>query len=106
MDLHSQMTMYITSAMTSPVTTTAKTSKWLRLWTRDCWMQAEVVEDFRLTAMAQRQSKFENVPMVLGKISFFCGFLALQDCLQKPGLCKQINNKAFATEDITTKQGL
>ena len=32
MDLHSKMTMYITSTMTSPVTTkTAKTSKWLRL---------------------------------------------------------------------------
>ena len=31
MDLHSKMTMYITSTMTSPVTKTAKTSKWLRL---------------------------------------------------------------------------
>ena len=29
MDLHSKMTMYITSTMTSPVTKTAKTSKWL-----------------------------------------------------------------------------
>ena len=31
MDLHSKMTMYITSTMTSPVTKTVKTSKWLRL---------------------------------------------------------------------------
>ena len=31
MDLHSKMTMYIISTMTSPVTKTAKTSKWLRL---------------------------------------------------------------------------
>ena len=31
MDLHSKMTMSITSTMTSPVTKTAKTSKWLRL---------------------------------------------------------------------------
>ena len=31
MDLHSKMTMYITSTMTSPVTNTTKTSKWLRL---------------------------------------------------------------------------
>ena len=31
MDLHSKMTMYVTSTMTSPVTKTAKTSKWLRL---------------------------------------------------------------------------
>ena len=31
MDLHSKMTMYITSTMTSPVTKTAKMSKWLRL---------------------------------------------------------------------------
>ena len=31
MDLHSKMTMYITSTMTSPVTKTAKTFKWLRL---------------------------------------------------------------------------
>ena len=31
MDLHSKMTMYLTSTMTSPVTKTAKTSKWLRL---------------------------------------------------------------------------
>ena len=28
MDLHSKMTMYLTSTMTSPVTKTAKTSKW------------------------------------------------------------------------------
>ena len=33
MDLHSKMTMYVTSTMTSPVTKTAKTSKWLRLQT-------------------------------------------------------------------------
>ena len=33
MDLHSKMTMYVTSTMTSPVTKTAKTSKWLRLKT-------------------------------------------------------------------------
>ena len=31
MDLHSKMTMYVTSTMTSPVTKTAKTSTWLRL---------------------------------------------------------------------------
>ena len=31
MDLHSKMTMYVTRTMTSPVTKTAKTSKWLRL---------------------------------------------------------------------------
>ena len=31
MDLHSKMTMYVTSTMTSPVTKTAKTSKLLRL---------------------------------------------------------------------------
>ena len=31
MDLHSKMTIYVTSTMTSPVTKTAKTSKWLRL---------------------------------------------------------------------------
>ena len=31
MDLHSKMTMYITSTMTSPVTKTEKTSKWPRL---------------------------------------------------------------------------
>ena len=31
MDLPSNMTMYVTSTMTSPVTKTAKTSKWLRL---------------------------------------------------------------------------
>ena len=31
MDLHSKMTIYVTSTMTSPVTMTAKTSKWLRL---------------------------------------------------------------------------
>ena len=31
MDLHSKMTMYLTSTMTSPVTKTAKRSKWLRL---------------------------------------------------------------------------
>ena len=31
MDLHSNMTIFITSTMTSPVTKTAKTSKWLRL---------------------------------------------------------------------------
>ena len=31
MDLHSKMTMYVTSTITSPVTKTAKTSKWLRL---------------------------------------------------------------------------
>jgi hypothetical protein len=31
MDLHSKMTMFVTSTMTSPVTKTAKTSKWLRL---------------------------------------------------------------------------
>ena len=33
MDLHCKMTMYVTSTMTSPVTKTAKTSKWLRLET-------------------------------------------------------------------------
>ena len=33
MDLHIKMTMYVTSTMTSPVTKTAKTSKWLRLKT-------------------------------------------------------------------------
>ena len=32
MDLHSKMTMYLTSTMTSPVTKTAKTSKWLKLY--------------------------------------------------------------------------
>ena len=31
MDLHSKMTMYVASTMTSPVTKTTKTSKWLRL---------------------------------------------------------------------------
>ena len=31
MDLHSKMTTYVTSTITSPVTKTAKTSKWLRL---------------------------------------------------------------------------
>ena len=31
MDLHSKMTMYLTCTMTSPVTKTAKTSKWLSL---------------------------------------------------------------------------
>ena len=31
MDLHSKMTMYVTSTMTSPVTKTAKTSKCFRL---------------------------------------------------------------------------
>jgi hypothetical protein len=31
MDLHSKMIMYVTSKMTSPVTKTAKKSKWLRL---------------------------------------------------------------------------
>jgi hypothetical protein len=31
MDLHSKMTMYVTSTMTSPVTKTPKTSKWLKL---------------------------------------------------------------------------
>ena len=31
MDLHSKMTRYVTSTMTSPVTKTAKTSKWLKL---------------------------------------------------------------------------
>ena len=31
MDLHSKMTMYVTSKMTSPVIKTAKMSKWLRL---------------------------------------------------------------------------
>ena len=31
MDLHSKMTMYVTSTMTSTVTKTAKTSKCLRL---------------------------------------------------------------------------
>ena len=31
MDLHSKMTMCVTSTMTSPVTKTAKTSKWFRL---------------------------------------------------------------------------
>ena len=31
MDLHSKMTMYVTSTMTSPVTKTTKTSKWLGL---------------------------------------------------------------------------
>ena len=31
MDLHNKMTMYVTSTMTSPVTKTAKASKWLRL---------------------------------------------------------------------------
>ena len=34
MDLHSKMTMYVTSKMTSPVTKTAKPSKWLRLKTQ------------------------------------------------------------------------
>ena len=29
MDLHSKITMYVTSTMTSPVTKTAKMSKWL-----------------------------------------------------------------------------
>ena len=29
--MHSKITMYITSTVTSPVTKTAKTSKWLRL---------------------------------------------------------------------------
>ena len=33
MDLHSKTTMYITSTMTSPVTKTAKTSKWVMLRT-------------------------------------------------------------------------
>ena len=32
MDLHSNMTMSTTSTMISPVTKTAKTSKWLRLY--------------------------------------------------------------------------
>ena len=32
MDLLSKMTMYVTSTMTSPVTKTAKMSKWLRLY--------------------------------------------------------------------------
>ena len=31
MDLHSKMTMYITSTLTNPVTKTAKMYKWLRL---------------------------------------------------------------------------
>ena len=31
MDLHSKMTMYVTSTMSSPFTKTAKTSKWLGL---------------------------------------------------------------------------
>ena len=31
---HSKMTIYVTSAMTSPVTKTAKMSKWLRLKSR------------------------------------------------------------------------
>ena len=31
MDLHSKMTMYLTSTMTSPVTKATKTPKWLRL---------------------------------------------------------------------------
>ena len=31
MDLHSRMTMYITSKRTSPNTKTEQTSKWLRL---------------------------------------------------------------------------
>ena len=35
MDLHSKMTMYVTSTMTSPVTKSAKTFKWLRLYNRD-----------------------------------------------------------------------
>ena len=30
MDLHSKMTMYVTSTMTSPDSKTAKMSKWLR----------------------------------------------------------------------------
>ena len=33
MDLHSKMITYVTSTTTSPVTKTAKTSKWLRLKT-------------------------------------------------------------------------
>ena len=36
MDLHSKMTMYVTSTMTSLVTKTAKTSKWLRLESQNC----------------------------------------------------------------------
>ena len=31
MDLHSKVTMYFTSTMTSPLTNTAKPYKWLRL---------------------------------------------------------------------------
>ena len=42
MDLHSKMTMYVTSKMTSPVTKTAKTSKWLRLKTEtNKWLKTD-----------------------------------------------------------------
>ena len=51
MDLHSKMTMCVTSTMTSPVTKTAKTSKWLRLMYsmhvhRTCILKTEI---YRLT---------------------------------------------------------
>ena len=43
MDLHSKMTMYVTSTMTSPVTIkTAKTSKWLRF---NCQLVVHVVTE-------------------------------------------------------------
>ena len=43
MDLHSKMTMYVTSTITSPVTTkTAKTSKWLRF---NCQLVVHVVTE-------------------------------------------------------------
>ena len=47
MDLHSKMTIYITSTMSSPITKTAKTSKWLRLKPWQNW-QLKAAEDPKL----------------------------------------------------------
>ena len=46
MDLHSKLTTYITSTMTSPVTKTAKTSKWLRLKSQNLYEIRETLGKF------------------------------------------------------------
>ena len=66
MDLHSKMTMYVTSTMTSPVTKTVKTSKLLRLNKQGQWTMKTAIKIFfpfscfRIEGRKQHNSDFQS----------------------------------------------
>ena len=69
MDLHSKITMYVTSTMTSPVTKTTKTYKWLRL---KFLFKTTFIKSVRNTSQSLVKSRIrKNVKVIKVKVGIY-----------------------------------